>query len=438
MNPTRRAILKWSGIALASSPVVGILTLSISGPGLLEQQRAAARREGIPLTPEDLRPNPPIPDAQNAGPLLKELTRRYGAIPEPEKRAYDKLYEAFSKSPDDPTARAALQKSLVQYADLMQLVERASALPHCDMAYDWNLGPNLLFPEFAVLRHFARMLSTRAWLATDASSAWRDIACVAKLGNLISETPCLIAALVGVAIHAIADRAYVATLKRFGPSVQAHETLFAFGPPPSPEHYFGGEVVMNTITMKLIRREGLQIINDVGSDAESLDVNWKPDKLLTPLAAPFWERQMIMLWRQAFPQIREAQRTGRYAELGRWFDVTLKQVEQDKMNLPQNLMVAVLFPVLSQATNKTHLQTATLRHLRETALALLEAKAKTGTFPTSPSLPSDPFSPTGQPLRYRKDGDGCVLYSIGQDHTDDGGVEKRTSSSEKLDLVVRL
>ena len=106
--------------------------------------------------------------------------------------------------------------------------------------------------------------------------------------------------------------------------------------------------------------------------------------------------------------------------------------------MPQNLMVLILTPVFSQAAVKTHVYTAALRHLRETALVLSEEKAKTGHFPDSPTLPTDPFSKTGEPLRYRKEDNGCVLYSVGQDHTDDGGVEKRDKSSEKLDMVVRL
>ncbi|HLJ57486.1 MAG TPA: hypothetical protein VKT77_20780 [Chthonomonadaceae bacterium] len=36
-----------------------------------------------------------------------------------------------------------------------------------------------------------------------------------------------------------------------------------------------------------------------------------------------------------------------------------------------------------------------------------------------PTPPHDPF--TSQPLHYRRDGQGFVLYSVGQDLKDDGG-----------------
>ena len=438
MNPTRRAILKWGGITLVSSPVVGILTLSISGPGLLERQREAARREGIPLLPEDLRPNPPIPDAQNAGPLLKELTRRYNALPEKESHDWDATYDSFGKNLDDPKARAAFQASLVRYADLVHLAEDATARPHCDFAYDWSQGMNLEFPEFAIVRRFGRLFTARASLATDSSQAWADVARCAKLGNLMGQTPCLIAALVSVALHAIADKSYIATLKRFGPSPQARETLAAFGPPPKPTVYFQGEVVACATTLEQLRAGKLKDMADEDGGAFIGGAVWKNLSFVAPVAVPFWEKQLLLFWREAFAKARDAERTGDYEGLGTWFDATMKVWERDKLNLPQNLLVLILAPVFSQATNKTHLHTQAQRHLRESALALLEEKAKTSSFPDSPTLPTDPFSPGKQPLRYRKEGTGCVLYSIGQDHTDDGGVEKHTKTNVKLDMVVRL
>jgi hypothetical protein len=305
------------------------------------------------------------------------------------------------------------------------------------MAYDWNQGMNLQFPEFAVVRRFGRLLAARSWLATDASSAWADVARCARLGNLMGQTPCLIAALVSVALHAIADRAYIATLKRFGPSPQARTALAAFGPPPKPTVYFRGEVVACTMTLEQLRAGKLKDMAEDEGGALIGGAVWKNLSFVAPVAVPFWEKQLLLFWREAFAKARDAERTGDYEGLGKWFDITMKVWEQDKINIPQNLLVLILAPVFSQATNKTNLQTLTQQRLRESALALSEEKTKTGSFPDSPTLPADPFFPT-KPLCYRKEGNGCVLYSVGQDHTDDGGVEKRERNSGKLDLVVRL
>lgn len=429
---------------MAASPLVGTMILGVTGPGLLEEQRAGARREGLPLTPDDLRPNPPVPDSQNAGPLLKELTQRYNALPKRECNLWDKAASDFLKNPKDATAQAEFSAGLTRYTELIALVEDAVERPHCDLAYDWNLGPNLLFPEFTVLRQFARTLVCRALLAQDASSAWADITRAAKLGNLIGETPCIIAALVSVAIHANADKGYIETLKRFGPSPEAHAAHAAFGPPLDPEHYFKGEVVLITACMKLLREgklakqeEASIDTNDENSYGFAGSSVTKTFSLVSPIAAAFWEKQLLVFWRKAFQIIREAKRTDDYSKMQE-MDRFLKAWERDRINLPQNVMALILAPVFSQAPRKTQLAILAQKSLRESALALLEERAKTGAFPDSPTLPIDPFSPTKQTLRYKKEGTGCTLYSVGDDGNDDGGMAKRTKNSDGLDLVVRL
>ena len=49
------------------------------------------------------------------------------------------------------------------------------------------------------------------------------------------------------------------------------------------------------------------------------------------------------------------------------------------------------------------------------------------------ALPADPF--TGQPLKYRRLGDGCVVYSIGPNLLDDGAKGRREGGD---DICFRL
>jgi hypothetical protein len=61
-------------------------------------------------------------------------------------------------------------------------------------------------------------------------------------------------------------------------------------------------------------------------------------------------------------------------------------------------------------------------------LACRVFKARTGRYPDSlaelvpdllPAVPIDPF--TGDPLVYRREGEGFVVYSLGSNQKDDGG-----------------
>ncbi|HLK60099.1 MAG TPA: hypothetical protein VKU00_26295, partial [Chthonomonadaceae bacterium] len=49
--------------------------------GQLPSERAAAKREGLPLTPEALQPSPPVSDAQNAAPRYLEILDAMQRLP---------------------------------------------------------------------------------------------------------------------------------------------------------------------------------------------------------------------------------------------------------------------------------------------------------------------------------------------------------------------
>jgi hypothetical protein len=50
-----------------------------------------------------------------------------------------------------------------------------------------------------------------------------------------------------------------------------------------------------------------------------------------------------------------------------------------------------------------------------------------------PAVPTDPFG--GRPLRYRRTPDGFLVYSVGEDEVDDGGVPPRDNLRSPGDLV---
>lgn len=53
------------------------------------------------------------------------------------------------------------------------------------------------------------------------------------------------------------------------------------------------------------------------------------------------------------------------------------------------------------------------------------------------ALPRDPFD--DNPLRYRRIGEGCIIYSVGPDGSDDGGTSgEDAGEDEGHDIVFRL
>jgi len=116
-----------------------------------------------------------------------------------------------------------------------------------------------------------------------------------------------------------------------------------------------------------------------------------------------------------------------------------------------NILVVLLMPSLRRAPvlQDRCIAKADVAHV---AMALAACKAETGKFPDKlpdltprylKTVPPDVFS--GKALIYRRQGKGHVLYSVGENRKDDGGVNSREDGldvpegeAEKNDLVARV
>ncbi len=130
------------------------------------------------------------------------------------------------------------------------------------------------------------------------------------------------------------------------------------------------------------------------------------------------------------------------AELERYLPATLAEARKPVPE-PTSSIAAILVPVFAQASAKFDLIDARSRLLL-VVLAIRAYRGEHGALPKSladlgldPRLTSDPYS--GKPLVYRpKDGD-YLLYSVGPDFKDDGGVPANEDGQSVLgDLGVSM
>jgi hypothetical protein len=93
----------------------------------------------------------------------------------------------------------------------------------------------------------------------------------------------------------------------------------------------------------------------------------------------------------------------------------------------------------------SHLRTLSALRLLQAAAALHLFQLERGTLPGSlnelfptflEQVPLDPFSPE-QPLKYRLTGDHVLLYSVGSNGKDDGGVPMGLGETNKDDIILR-
>lgn len=434
MSASRKTILKYFGLGAIAVPVAGLGLVAATGPGALERQREAARRDGLPLLPEDLKRTPSVPEEQNAGPLLRELVRLWNSKPEKERNAWDRAAYNFDRKPEDRACRASFAARVKDFPDCLRLAEAAAERLHCDFGYDWGRLPNVAtYSNREAVRRFARFFALRARLATTPETAFTDIARAAHLGRLLFETPTMMHAYVGNLAQKCAHTTYLDALRRFGASPFARKALEAFGTFPDPEFYLRGDMVATMALLSCIRAgktwDGFD--NETEFSAQwGEGSSWENFTRLAPILGAHWEERLILRWRETFQILRTTR--GDFVRRSKLLEERGRRWDTDRAGIPQNIVALIVGPIYDQSVA---CMPAILRALREAALSLLETRAKAGAFPEKPTLPLDPYS--GKPLGYRREGAGCVLWSVGPDRKDDGRVAL-SADKKTLDLVVRL
>jgi hypothetical protein len=405
----------------------------------LPAEIAAARREGLPLEPNDLRPPSPVPDSQNAAPLYSRITNEFNALPKAQRDAEGETAIAILHTTRTEADRAKARALLLRCAPQMRLAEQAALLPRCDFHRPYEQGPNMMIPEYATARQFARLFALRAILESDAGqpeAALRSIAIGARIGRHMSEDPILIALLVRIAIQAIMDRAFQVVVLKYQdrPDILrlAAQTNRAFDPPPDVRHAFRGEMVMCRVCVDMVRSTPSWIsFLPLSARARAQSRQVRRDM------CDAWEARMLAYWRRVFAGLRAhpGDLIAQYRALK-----PLGDQEEANDGKPTYELSAILMPVFSRVVLKVAACEAK-RRLRKTILALIAYRQKTGQFPASLTdlpapLPPDIF--TSRPLFYRRTGQGFILYSVGENFRDDGGKAKSEKKGEGLpDIAIQ-
>ncbi|MCX6378402.1 MAG: hypothetical protein NT023_02845, partial [Armatimonadetes bacterium] len=127
------------------------------------QDLAAAKRAGIPTTPQELQAPLPPPN-QNAAPLYTELARILEAKPlsKDHKIIEYSAYRGVLSSEQFERLRRALKSRF----DVVSLVHQAVARPQCVFARDWAMPYYVPEPETTAMRFAARLIAAESQLMT--------------------------------------------------------------------------------------------------------------------------------------------------------------------------------------------------------------------------------------------------------------------------------
>ena len=391
------------------------------------QDLAAAKRAGIPTTPQELQLPLPPPD-QNAAPLYTELTKILEAKP----LSKDEKIIEYSgyRGVLSPEQFERLRRALKSRSDVVSLVHQAVARPKCIFVRNWKVPVDVFVPEYARMRSAARFLIAESLLMTHNGKpleAVRNQAPGFHIARHATKEHQFIGYLVGNAIDGMTLTGFQKILYLSHGDPKVAEEVRAAVEKGLESHSLRKALEFqagcDTVTLEYMRRKGPKTMADVYTGKVDASLQMTPRDWSTFIDANSGlllknMRRLIAVAETPYPV---ASRTFRavQTEYGR---------DQDR----RHLLALTFVPIYLDSDEKRASIQAQEEVTRAGAFALAW-KAKHGAFPekldgaSSPKF-VDPFD--GKPLRYRREGAGFVVYSVGATGKFTGGAPDQKADKE--------
>jgi hypothetical protein len=400
-----KKILKWTGIvSVALLPIILIANaIFIWTTGTrLENQLAAIREKGDPLTLADLA-RKPIPPEKNAATFLRRAEADVAALDQEFIKVRDvSEYPGFLMSAED---RKTVKSGLAAYPKVISLLEQAAACPDYDAQLDYTLPAgefiaqalNSLLKERAVVR----VLSARAALCIaegNYDEAVRTSLLIFRLARQFDRDPLIVNFLVTTAIRGIAIGSINAALQTGQVSQEVRDALDA----------------------ELALQESLEGYNRAikGDRAYLLDSfsSAVPHRNFWLFFRGYWNMQESNLLEVGQDYLGLSVDPRPYRQI----ESSINGIYGKTWGLSKKLFPAV--GVLQEAFVRTRAMIRSLRvlnALQAHATANNKAIPKLSDLGLPPETTTDPF--TGEPLHIKRLPEGWLVYSVGRNFQDDGG-----------------
>lgn len=434
-------------VALGALVIVSCITiwnLDLAVKVQLASMRAEAGAMVLALLP------PRVPDRENAALVYEEAFALL--VPSDTTSAFWKKIESdvasrrgFSATAFDPHDKN-LHAFLQTQERGLALLRKAAAMRACAFQYDYSLQDGLLLPELQRLRRGSMLLAYDAVSkAADGNraGAMEDVAAIFGIARQI-DFPILLSMLTAIAIEKTGARALEGVLAFVpaGPEDRAHLSLNdAYSYRRSLQRACQTEEVIlglpcfaMTATPESARDILSVSLNDVGRSRI-------PFFLLFELPAyrVFLLSDDLAAYRQVMKETDELASRPYYESAKGW-----EELNRSFRTKRRGLLT---FSVAYAFVNELAVAAAegdAAHQLARLALAMTAFRTRNGKYANQladlvpdflPSMPLDPFS--GQPFRMKRSGNAILLYSMGRDLKNDGGVPEHSEKHDG-DLVFRL
>jgi hypothetical protein len=409
-----------------------------------------AKEAGLRLYGAEMqRPLPP--PERNAAPLYVTLVAFHGKGISDRDRFGDKnvpwgSFRYMAEPPDAPRLAAYLKRHRTE----LNILRVASKRPDCVFTRDWMCDdPNqVTFPEFAAIRHGARILyaeSQMLALQNRYPEAVEALSVCLRAARHAGNEQLSISYLVRTALEAIALSGLRKLLyysqgdpevsRLISRAINREWRLASYANPLQGEAWFQYQF------LELGRRLGPDSFERYTADKPT------PLKQLRPSYKSEGERLQwgALLDANESLAVDRLTRAVAVADLPLYQSRPVLQPIGDEAKPPEDSSPNRVFAdvlsidLVNGAEKRANIYA--MAQVTQTACALFDWRAKQGRFPerldqaVSP-LPVDPYD--GRPLRYRCEGAGFVLYSVGPTGKFDGGSPNTKPSSAEAAIAFRF
>ena len=402
--------------------------------GQVHAELDAFRKQGYPVTAAELGKSQSslsaLPDSENGALKILEAADDLALSPD----AFSPGRWPMRAEEMAPAERDTLAEILTNNAPALEALHAAARLKESRFPLDYSLGPALRLPHLAKIKSLAQLLKAEAHLSSEEGKpelAVKSIVDGVCLARSLDHEPILISQWVRLACleidcsslerllnqHALSLAQLTALSEAFDGAAQSSQAAFAHG--------FLGEICLGVFCFTAPPAEVMALLNPEGASPVLLGQAAFPLYAWTGLRDRDFLfylrtlREMIDAAKAPYPESRvTAKHAGQHAQ-------------QNIRTLHLKIISGLLLPALQRAVDRATELQARLR-CAQAALAL-ECYRQTNNrvLPASlaqlapaimTSVPADPID--GAPLRYRKRtaAPGYLIYSVGTDGLDNGGV----------------
>jgi len=398
----------------------------------IEKQLAAIRARGEPTTYAEFNP-PPIPDDGNAAVIYEQAFTAFESALQLGRRipnADDWMEVLWGDGPFEDR-RALVESAMARYAEAMRLAREAMKRPQCRFDLKYSDGPSMVMPHLAGMRSLARLFAAEALLHAHSGRAGRaadSFVCGIRLARAFDGEPVYISQVLKSSLLGIALKALERAEKDVPLDDAARRRILAdlamIKPLSSVRCTFMGERVTWHESMRLLLADSPLPDNE---DARSARRRFTRDR-----AAAYEDHARLLRLTSA---LFDATERPPWQMLEVTASALAKVESLDSHDAPLTSQIAASYEYMVKRTVKAEAH----RIAAILGLSCELFRSGVGRFPATltelapeflDKLPPDPF--TGKPFRYRlRDGGRAfIVYSVGDNLKDDGGVTKRPEKDD--------